>query len=161
MFSGTPEGNAKRDALFSGFPGIPSSQSEQIGAALDGLKTQGYASVGTAGFCWGWKAIVTAAKVNEFAAVSAAHPSFVDVADADKINGTPVLLLPSQGEDKATLDGLYAALEKKNPGNNFIKWYPDNVHGFAAARADLKDDQQREAFHDAYVQFTNFFKAKL
>lgn len=75
MFSGTPEGNAARDKLFSGFPGIPASQSEQIGKALDGLKAQGYAKVGTAGFCWGWKAIVTAEKVNEFDAVSAAHPS--------------------------------------------------------------------------------------
>ncbi|WOO78917.1 putative AIM2 family protein [Vanrija pseudolonga] len=161
MFSGTPEGNAARAKLFGGFPGVPTSQSEQIGKALDGLKAQGYAKVGASGFCWGWKAIVSAEKVNEFDAISAAHPSFIDVADAEKIKGTPVLLLPSGGEDKATVDGLYAALEKANPGNNFIKWYPDDVHGFAAARADLKDDKQRGAFHDAFVQFTNFFKAKL
>ncbi|KAL1410188.1 hypothetical protein Q8F55_004193 [Vanrija albida] len=161
MFSGTDAGNAARAKLFGGFPGVPSSQSDQIGAALDGLKALGYASVGAAGFCWGWKAIVTAEKVNEFAAISAAHPSFVDVADADRIHNTPVLLLPSQGEDRATVDGLYAALEKANPGKNYIKWYPDAVHGFAAARADLSDEKQREAFHDAYVQFTNFFKATL
>jgi dienelactone hydrolase len=63
-------------------------------------------------------------------------PRFADVSDAELVT-VPVALLPSGDEDKATIDALYAAIEKKNPGNNFLKWYPDQVHGWAAARGNV------------------------
>lgn len=49
----------------------------------------------------------------------------------------PVCLLPSGDEDKAACDAVYEKLEKKNPGKNFIKYYPDEVHGWTAARGEV------------------------
>lgn len=74
MFSGTPEGDAKKNKYFSDFPGIPHSQSDQIGAALAELKAK-YPSVGTVNYCWGWKATALAKDVNKFTAIAACHPS--------------------------------------------------------------------------------------
>lgn len=65
-----------------------------------------------------------------------ANTSFIDPEDADKVN-VPVCLLPSMDEDKKAVDGVYEKLEKKNPGQNFIKWYPEHPHGWAAARGDV------------------------
>ena len=61
---------------------------------------------------------------------------FIDKSDIELVN-VPVALLPSQGEDKATVDAVYEGIEKKLPGKCFLKWYPENVHGFAAARANV------------------------
>lgn len=74
MFGGTPEGEKKKMEYFSKFPGVPSSQSEQIGKALAEVKAK-HPSVGTVGYCWGWKATVTAKDVNEFKAIATCHPS--------------------------------------------------------------------------------------
>lgn len=158
MFDGSDAGTAKRDKYFSGFPGKADTQSEQIGKALEELKAAGYKSVGTVGYCWGWKATVTSSCVNDFAAIASAHPSFIDISDADKIQGVPVLLLPSEDEDKKTNDGVYEALEKKNPGKNQIKWYPGQPHGFAAARGDLSGGKATEAYQDAYAELIKFFR---
>lgn len=61
---------------------------------------------------------------------------FIDESDAELVD-VPVALLPSGGEDKKTVDAVHAALEKKNPGKNFIKYYTEQVHGFAAARGNV------------------------
>jgi dienelactone hydrolase len=76
MFDGTPEGDAKKIAYITG-PGKPDSEGQAvaIAAALAALKAQGYASVGTVGFCWGWKAAITAKDVNQFSAIAGVHPS--------------------------------------------------------------------------------------
>jgi dienelactone hydrolase len=159
MFSGTPEGNAKRDKYFSGFPGVPTSQSDQIGAALAEVKAK-YPKVGTVGYCWGWKATTTAKDVNDFTAIATCHPSFIDVEDADKVN-VPVCLLPSKDEDKKTVNAVYEKLEQKNPGQNTIKWYDNDVHGWAAARGDLSGNEHTKAYQEAYADLLTFFKAKL
>jgi hypothetical protein len=64
------------------------------------------------------------------------HSRFVGKDDYEGLD-IPVCLLPSGGEDKETVDSLYASLEKKNPGKNFLKWYPNEAHGWCAARGDV------------------------
>lgn len=93
-------------------------------------------------------------------ALARSRASFIDLEDAEKVN-VPVCLLPSKDEDKKTVDAVYEALEKKNPGQNFIKWYNNDVHGWAAARADLSGNEHTEAYQDAYKELLTFFKAKL
>jgi hypothetical protein len=41
------------------------------------------------------------------------------------------------------MDAIYSAVEKKNPGKNVLKRYPDSPHGFLAARADVSDSSPR------------------
>lgn len=157
MFDGSEAGTIKMKKYFGGFPAAADSQSEQIGKALKDLKEQGYKSVGTVGYCWGWKATVLSSCVNDFSAIATVHPSFIDLEDAEKVN-IPTCLLPSKDEDKKTTDGVYEALEKKNPGKNFIKWYPTQPHGFAAARGDLSGGEATTAYQDAYAELIKFFR---
>lgn len=144
MFDGTPEAPTRLQAYIKG-AGQPDSerQSAQISGALAELKKQGYKSVGTVGFCWGWKAIISAKDVNQFSAVAACHPSFISKGDENAVD-VPVCLLPSGGEDKATVDAVYEGLEKKNPGKNFIKYFPDQAHGWAAARGNVSGVAERQ-----------------
>ena len=81
--------------------------------------------------------------------------SFADPSDAERIK-VPACLLPSSAEDmdvvrpsatflhqrtlivpQPQMNKLYAGIEAKNPGKNVMKHYPDQVHGFLAARADV------------------------
>lgn len=89
-----------------------------------------------------------------------ADPRFIDVSDADKVD-VPVCLLPSQDEDKKTVEEVFAKLEKKNPGQNTLKWFNNDVHGFAAARGDLSGNEHTKAYQEAYADLLTFFKAKL
>lgn len=73
----------------------------------------------------------------------------------------PVCLLPSGDEDKKVVNAVYEGLEKKNPGQNFLKWYDDEVHGWAAARGKLDGGHETDAFNDAYKNLATFFKSKL
>jgi len=75
MFDGSEAGTAKRNAYFTGFPGKPQTQSEAFGKALAQLKAEGAKKVGTVGFCWGWKTIVTSSAVNDFDCIASVHPS--------------------------------------------------------------------------------------
>ncbi|BEI80220.1 hypothetical protein CcaverHIS002_0107490 [Cutaneotrichosporon cavernicola] len=159
MFDGSAEGAAKAAKYFQGFPAVPQTQSTQIGASLAELKVT-HDKVGTVGYCWGWKATTTSVDVNDFTAIASCHPSFIDLEDAEKVN-VPVCLLPSKDEDKAVVDGVFAKLEQKNPGQNFLKWYPDEPHGWAAARGDLSGNEHTKAYQEAYADLLTFFKAKL
>ncbi|GMK54697.1 hypothetical protein CspeluHIS016_0112830 [Cutaneotrichosporon spelunceum] len=159
MFDGSEAGAAKAAAYFQGFPAVPQTQSPQISKALGELRTK-HAKVGAVCFCWGWKAAATSADVNDFTAIASPHPSFADVEDTDKVN-IPVCLLPSKDEDKVILETVFARFEKKNPGQNFFKWYPNEPHGWAGARGDLSGNEHTKAYQEAYADLLNFFKAKL
>ncbi|RSH94412.1 hypothetical protein EHS25_004215 [Saitozyma podzolica] len=157
MFSGTPEGNAKKEKFFAGFPGGISSQSKpvaDVAAALSKYK------LGGIGFCWGYKVLVTSEGSGSFKALAGAHPSFPANDDADKIN-VPLLLLPSQNEDMSVMKHIYAAVEKKNPGNNKLRQFADFPHGWMGARGNLSDPSGAKAFHDGYTEVAEFFKKHL
>lgn len=101
----------------------------------------------------------------------------VELSDVDVIS-CPTLLLCSSAESKEVCEGLYEALEKKNPGKNGISWYNDSEHGWMATRADvslglaradwgmsraddlqqLKDDSERETFHRGFSEAAAFIK---
>jgi len=53
----------------------------------------------------------------------------VDPKDAPGIS-IPILMLPSKGEERADVE----AFEKELKVKHKIEWFPDQVHGFMAAR---------------------------
>jgi hypothetical protein len=53
----------------------------------------------------------------------------VDPADAPKVT-IPIALLPSQDEDKEAVSKYESGLKVKNT----VEWFPDQIHGFMAAR---------------------------
>lgn len=57
---------------------------------------------------------------------------------------------------------LHATLSKKPfASQNAYHVYDQDVHGFAAARANLKDDKESKVFHDVFTRITKFFNGAL
>ena len=73
-FSGSEEGNKKKEAFFSGFPGAFSTQSEAVSKVVSALKCEGV-KIGSVGACWGYKVIVLSKGSNHFQAIAGIHPS--------------------------------------------------------------------------------------
>lgn len=82
------------------------------------------------GFCWGGKIVnLVSTAGTTFKAAAAAHPAMVDAADAPNV-AIPMLMLPSGDEPKEDVDKYQNALKVKNQ----VQWYPEQIHGFMAAR---------------------------
>ncbi|AAW45144.2 conserved hypothetical protein [Cryptococcus deneoformans JEC21] len=159
----TPEmfkpGNEEMKAeYFSKFPGACGSQSEPVAKAINGLKAAGHNKVAVIGYCWGYKtAVLSEAGLAEADAFISVHPTFPAAEDADKIN-VPLAMLSSSGENISIINAIQKGVESKNPGKNFFKHYPEQVHGFAAARADLSGGAATEAYAEAYQLIIKFLR---
>jgi dienelactone hydrolase len=85
---------------------------------------------GIIGYCWGGKvANLASMEGTLFKSAAACHPAMVDPADAPKVT-IPIALLPSGDEDKEAVAGYEKALKVKNK----VEWFPDQIHGWMAAR---------------------------
>lgn len=105
------------------------------------------------GFCWGGKIVnLTSAKDTPWTAAAACHPAMVDANDAAAIT-IPFAMLPSKDEPKEDVEKWQAAIKTKN----IVQWWPNQVHGFMAARADLKDDAVKADYEKAYKLLLEFF----
>ena len=76
----------------------------------------------------------------------------VDENDAPGIK-IPFAMLPSKDEPKEDVEKWQKAVKVKN----IVEWWPNQVHGFMAARGDLKDDNVRADYEKAYQLLLNFF----
>lgn len=87
-----------------------------------------------------------------FSAAASCHPAMIDPADAPKV-AVPFCLLPSQDEDpqavKAFADGLKV--------QNHVETFPDQIHGWMAARADLQDEKVATEYRRGYEVVLKFF----
>lgn len=82
------------------------------------------------GFCWGGKVVnLSSKKGSLFKAAAVAHPAFVDPDDAPEVE-IPFLSLPSKDEDKEAVEKWQKGLKVKNQ----VEFFPDQIHGFMAAR---------------------------
>jgi dienelactone hydrolase len=76
----------------------------------------------------------------------------VDANDAPGIT-IPFAMLPSKDEPKDDVEKWQKAVKTKN----VVEWFPNQVHGFMAARGDLKDDAVKKDYEKAYQLLLNFF----
>lgn len=79
-----------------------------------------------------------------FKSAVSAHPAMVDENDAPGIT-IPFAMLPSKDEPKEDVEKWQKAIKVKN----IVKWWPDQVHGFMAARSDLKDPNVKKNYEAA------------
>ncbi|KAL9083323.1 MAG: hypothetical protein Q9165_008581 [Trypethelium subeluteriae] len=108
---------------------------------------------GVVGYCWGGKIVsLTTQEGTPFKAGAACHPAMVDPNDA-KGATVPIAMLPSKDESKDDVAGWEKEIKQKH----LVKWYPDQVHGFMAARADLTDANVRKNYEDGYRTLLDFF----
>lgn len=91
-----------------------------------------------------------------FKSAAACHPAMVDANDAAGIT-IPIAMLPSKDEPKEDVEKW----EKEIKVKNLVKWWPNQVHGFMAARGDLKDPAVESDYKKAYEVLLNWFHETL
>lgn len=112
---------------------------------------------GIFGYCWGGKVATLASGTTSFFSAGAeVHPAMVDPSDAEKIK-IPFLCLAS-GDEPA--DDVKAFGEKLTVPK-VIETYPDQIHGWMAARSDLKDPKVKAAYESGYKKVLDFFHEHL
>lgn len=116
-------------------------------------KYSGIESWGIVGFCWGGKIVnLSSQKGTLFKAAAACHPAMVDPSDAPGVS-IPYAMLPSKDEDKSAVEEWQSKVTTKN----IVKWFPDQVHGFMAARGDLEKESVKNDYVKAYQILLEFF----
>ncbi|WPG97555.1 putative aim2 family protein c30d10.14 [Acrodontium crateriforme] len=150
----TKEKGEKLGEFFSTLAAPPKTL-ERIPKVLDEIKSQrsSISKWGVVGFCWGGKIVnLTSQKDTPWTAAAACHPAMVDANDAAAIT-IPIAMLPSKDESKEDLEKWEKAIKVKNA----VEWYPNQVHGFMAARGDLNDPAVAADYQKAYGYLLNWF----
>ncbi|ROT34730.1 dienelactone hydrolase family protein [Sodiomyces alkalinus F11] len=154
----TPEKQRNLGNFFQKFPPqiVADSIPFYIKAAQD--KYPEIKDWGIIGFCWGGK-VTTLATSNEnsaFKAAAACHPAMVDPADAQGVKA-PLIMLPSKDEDVEAVKKFEEGLKVPHR----IETFPDQIHGWMAARSNLEDPRVREEYTRGYKTVLDFFSKHL
>ena len=91
-----------------------------------------------------------------FKAAASCHPAMVDPKDAENVT-IPFALLPSKDEDKAAVEGWEKSIKTKK----LVKWFPNHVHGWMAARANLENEDEKKGYTEGYQVLLEFFHENL
>ncbi|KAI2639196.1 alpha/beta-hydrolase [Xylaria nigripes] len=110
------------------------------------------------GYCWGGKVVslVTSSPENPFKVGVEVHPAMVDPNDAEKIK-VPLALLASKDEDPEHVKQF----EAKLTGPKFVETYPDQIHGWMAARSNLEDERVKSEYTRGYKAVLKFLSQHL
>jgi dienelactone hydrolase len=87
-----------------------------------------------------------------FKAAAACHPAMVAAGDAPGIT-IPFAMLPSKDESKDDV----AAWEKGLKVPHLVEWFPDQIHGWMAARSNLEDEKVKREYERGYKTVLDFF----
>jgi dienelactone hydrolase len=109
----------------------PPDHLPKIPKIVNSLKeSRGIETWAIVGFCWGGKITnIVSQGESLFKAAASCHPAMVDPSDAEKLT-IPFMMLPSKDEEKELCEKHAAA--QKTPG--FTEFFPDQIHGWMAAR---------------------------
>lgn len=159
-----PNTDEKKEALqkFFGGAGDFGARKPELEAIAEELKKNGAVKLGMVGHCWGGKlSVISGGEGTVFNAVGQVHPAMVDANDASKLT-VPVANFPSKDEPDEDIKKFEAEVQKKPFANECVfKHYTESHHGFAAARADLKDKHNFDNFQDVYQRLADFFNKTL
>ncbi|KAJ7225897.1 Alpha/Beta hydrolase protein [Mycena pura] len=157
----TDEGKQKLQAFFGG-TASPSAAVQKLTAFAQHLKSNGKQKVGAYGFCWGGKvSLASAGKSTPLDAVSIVHPAMLSVSDAEQLT-VPLAIYPSKDEPVDEYVKILQEVAKKPFASRCDnKLYADMFHGWAAARADLTNQNNKEQFEDLYTRLAQFFSKNL
>jgi len=149
----TDEKGKKLGEFFSN-QAAPPNTLKRIPKVIKELSSKhGITEWGIVGYCWGGKIVnLSSQEGTLFKAAASCHPAMVDENDAPGVT-IPFAMLPSKDEPKEDVEKWQKAIKVKN----IVQWWPNQVHGFMAARGDLKDDNVRADYEKAYQLLLNFF----
>lgn len=69
----------------------------------------------------------------------------------------PFIMLPSKDESKEDVEKWEKGLKVSSQ----VEWFPDQVHGWMAARADLDDAKVKKEYERGYKLVLDFFHKHL
>ncbi|OCK84739.1 alpha/beta-hydrolase [Lepidopterella palustris CBS 459.81] len=114
---------------------------------------KGIESWGVVGFCWGGKIVnLSSMESTPFKAAAACHPAMVSADDAPGIT-IPYAMLPSMDENKDDVEKWEKGLKVPH----IIEWFPDQIHGWMAARSNLEDSKVKSEYERGYQTLLTFF----
>ena len=103
--------------------------------------------------CWGGKLVsLTAGADTVFAAVAEVHPAMVDAKEGARVS-VPMCMLASKDEPAQEVE----AFEKALTVEHHVETFADQVHGWMAARGDLKDERVRAEYERGYRVLLDFY----
>ncbi|EHK47408.1 hypothetical protein TRIATDRAFT_298552 [Trichoderma atroviride IMI 206040] len=150
----TPEKQKALGEFFATFP--PPKIAGYVPDYVDAVKahSSSVSKLAMLGYCWGGKvvALTLKAPTNPFSAGAAAHPAMVDPADAEGLT-VPFALLASKEEDAADVKKFEEALKVPH----HVETFPDQIHGWMAARSDLEDEHVKAEYERGYQTLLDFF----
>ena len=121
---------------------------ERIPKVLEEIKSKNsnIKEWGIVGYCWGGKIVnLISQEGTPFKSAASCHPAMVDANDAPGVK-IPFAMQPSKDESKEDVEKWQKEIKVKN----IVKWWPEQVHGFMAARSDLKDPNVSADYERAY-----------
>ncbi|KAF9738227.1 hypothetical protein PMIN03_001970 [Paraphaeosphaeria minitans] len=132
----------------------PPKTLERIPKIIDELtKSKGIEEWGLVGFCWAGKIVnISSFEGTLFKVAAAAHPAMVAGDDAKGVV-IPFAMLPSGDEDRTEVEKWQKNI--KTP--NVVEWFPDQIHGWMAARGDLEQEKVRKEYERGYKLLLDFF----
>ncbi|KAF9015456.1 dienelactone hydrolase [Cyathus striatus] len=147
---------------FFGGTANPSKTVKKLVAFGKFLKSQGVKNVGVYGFCWGGKVVISSSgKDTPFSSAAIVHPAMLSGEDAKELV-IPFALYVSKDEPVDEYNAIVDILSKNAyASKNDHKSYDNMFHGWAAARGDLKDTENKKEYEDVYERLVNFFKNTL
>jgi len=126
------------------------------------LKSNGYKYVGAYGFCWGSKICISSGSAGTpLDAVALVHPAMLNANDAAKLT-IPLAMYISKDESVEEYNKINDIISKKPfASKSDSKIYTNMFHGFAAARANLENEENKKEFEDVYGKLVAFFGTNL
>ncbi|WVR00072.1 hypothetical protein IAU59_007214 [Kwoniella sp. CBS 9459] len=150
-----PEAKKK---FFSGLAKLDDRLPEVLDFAKALKKDHGFSRVYILGYCWGGKlALMAMTEGTPFCCGAIVHPAMIAAEDGDKL-AVPLGFYPSVDEDKEVVKKINEAIATK-PFANKSDYHLYNTvhHGWAAARANLKDSENLKQYEDVYRRLAGYF----
>ncbi|KAL3493528.1 hypothetical protein BJX62DRAFT_235129 [Aspergillus germanicus] len=138
-------------ATLSKIPGVV-SEANSLAPGGAGGKFESWSILG---YCWGGKITVLSAgeKNTTFKAAVQCHPAMLDPKDAHGVS-VPMALLASKDEKAEDVSAFGANLNVAN----YVETFPDQIHGWMAARSNLEDDKVRKEYERGYRTALDFLQ---
>ncbi|KAG6837888.1 hypothetical protein H0H93_013041 [Arthromyces matolae] len=155
-----PKSDKDKTDLQDFFGGVanPAAAIEKLNNFGNVLKSTGAKNIAVYGFCWGGKVTISSGGASTpFDAVALVHPAMLSVADAEKLT-VPLGIYISKDEPIKEYEKILDVVSKKAfADKNDHKNYSTMHHGWAAARGNLEDAENKEQYEDVYERLVNFF----
>jgi len=157
----TDQDKADLQAFFGGTAN-PNAAVKKLVAFGEHLKSTGVQKIGMYGFCWGGKVTISSAgDGTPFSSAAIVHPAMLSADDARKLT-VPLAIYISKDEPIDEYNKILEAISKKPfASKNDHKNYSNMFHGWAAARANLKNEENKKEYEDVYCKLIEFFRETL